>query len=183
MKKGNLSAARHTITSVTHEGRAHAAIRCKEGDVPPKQILHKSNVASAVADNLLPPFLEEVRSDNELLAMAIEKGLVPVGLRAFFRIVEAWGLREDEGLSLLGFDHVPTESEIGIDPLKRISHILGIYRALHTLLPNPRAADGWVKKPNENPLFGGKAAIEYMLANGLGGIESVRKLLFGIMHT
>ena len=33
------------------------------------------------------------------------------------------------------------------DTLCRISYLLGIYKALHTLLPQ-KAADEWIKKPN-----------------------------------
>jgi hypothetical protein len=122
-------------------------------------------------------------SDEELMSMAVERGMVPIGLKTFFRIIESWGLSEVEGASLLGFDHKPTESEIGVDSLKRISHTLGIYRALHTLLSSTAGADGWVKKPNDNPLFGGKSAIEFMLTNGLDGIEAVKKFLFAQMGT
>jgi hypothetical protein len=127
-------------------------------------------------------FLEESRSDEELMAMAVERGWVPVGLKVFFRIIEAWDLSEEDGASLLGFNHKPAESEIGIDPLKRISYILGIYRALHILLSDVQGADAWIKKPNDDPLFGGKPAIESMLANGLEGIEAVRNYLFAQLN-
>lgn len=138
--------------------------------------------AGAMAGYLSPSFLEESRSDDEIMAMAVERGWVHIGLKAFFRIIEAWGLSEEEGVSLLGFDHRPTESEIGIDPLKRISYILGIYRAIHTLLPNVQGADAWIKKSNDSPLFGGKPAIESMLTDGLEGIESVRNYLFAQLN-
>lgn len=132
---------------------------------------------AATADYLSPSFLDEGRSDDELMAKAVERGWVPIGLKTFFRIIDAWGLSEEEGASLLGFDHKPAESENGIDPLKRISYTLGIYRALHTLFTNAEGADAWIKKPNVDPLFGGKPAIEFMLANGLEGIEVVRNYL------
>lgn len=135
-----------------------------------------------MAGYLSPSFLEESRTDDEIMAMAVERGWVPIGLKVFFRIIEAWGLSEEEGASLLGFDHKPTESEIGVDPLKRISCTLGTYWALHTLLPDKQGADGWIKKPNESPLFGGKPAIESMLANGLEGIEAVRNYLFAQLN-
>ena len=136
---------------------------------------------AATAGFLSPSFFEENRSDDEIMAMAVERGWVPIGLKTFFRIIEAWGLNEEEGASLLGFDQKPAESEIGIDPLKRISYTLGIYRALHTLLADVQGADGWIKKPNDNPLFGGRPAIEFMLANGLEGIEAVKNYLFAQM--
>jgi hypothetical protein len=128
----------------------------------------------------LPRLVPRMReSDRQGLGRC---GWVPIGLRTFFRIIEAWGLSEEEGASLLGFDHKPSESDIGIDPLKRVSHTLGIYRALHILIPSTAGADGWIKKPNDNPLFDGKSAIEYMLANGLNGIKAVRKYLFAELN-
>ena len=33
------------------------------------------------------------------------------------------------------------------DTLERISYILGIYKALQLLLPDEKAADEWVKRP------------------------------------
>lgn len=137
---------------------------------------------AAMAGYLSHSFLEESRSYDEIMTMAVDRGWVPLALRTFFRIMEAWGLSEEEGASLLGFDHMPAESEIGLDPLKRISYTLGIYRALHTLFTNIQGADGWIKKPNDSPLLGGKSAFEFMLANGLEGIEGVRDYLFAQLN-
>jgi Protein of unknown function (DUF2384) len=116
-----------------------------------------------------------VISDEEIMSGAVEKGLVPVGLRAYFRMMELWGIGEEEAAVLLGFDHRPTEAEIGIEPLKRISHTIGIYRAIHTLLPRD-SANAWIKKPNSAELFGGKAALE-LLRTGTEGFEAVRSHL------
>lgn len=97
------------------------------------------------------------------------------GLRTFFRIVEAWGLREAEGLQLLDLDHQPEASELTIDQLERISHTLAIYKALHTLL-NEASADAWLQKSNSAPLFGGKAALD-LLKIGTQGFRDVRTYL------
>lgn len=120
-----------------------------------------------------------VKSGGELMAEAVRKNLIPVGLKTYFRIMDAWGIEEEEAATLLGFDHRPCEEEIGIDPLKRISHTLGIYRALHTLL-TPESADSWVKKPNSDVLFGGRPANK-LLETGTQGFEAVRNYLMAAL--
>ncbi len=63
------------------------------------------------------------------------------------------------------------------DVLERISYLLGIYKALSILLPSPRAADEWVKKPNAAPLFQGCSALERMLGGSLIDLADVRRFL------
>src|ERR1039457_573500 len=50
--------------------------------------------------------------------------------------------------------------------LMRISLILGIYKDLHILYPEPDLADKWVRLPNSNPLFGGEPALTLMIEGG-----------------
>lgn len=100
-----------------------------------------------------------------------------IGLQTFFRIMGTWGLHEDEGLRLLGLDHMPEASALTVDQLERISHTLAIFRALHTLL-NEASADAWIQKPNQAPLFGGKAALD-LLNTGTQGFREVRLYLTG----
>ena len=113
------------------------------------------------------------------MAVAKEKGLAHVGLKAYFRIMGLWGIGEEEATVLLGFDHRPTDAEIGIESLKRISHTIGIYRALHSLLSH-EAADTWVKRPNSAEPFGGRPALE-LLQEGTEGFEAVRMYLSGVL--
>ena len=63
------------------------------------------------------------------------------------------------------------------DVLERISYIFGIYSALQVLLPKPEAADGWIKKPNTAPLFGGKSALDRMLSGQVADLYVVRQYL------
>jgi len=117
-------------------------------------------------------FSDDVISDEEILGSAVEKGLIPVGLRAYFRMMELWGIGEEEAAGLLGFDHRPSEAEIGIESLKRTSHTIAIYRAMHTLLSRD-SANTWIQKPNSAELFGGRPALE-LLRTGTPGFEAVR---------
>jgi hypothetical protein len=108
------------------------------------------------------------------------------GLRAFFRIAEAWGLDNEAQMKLLGspgrstffkWKAAPESARLGHDTLERISYILGIYKALQILLPDARAADEWVRRPNAAPLFGGRSALERMLGGNVGDLMAVRQYL------
>ena len=80
----------------------------------------------------------------------------PAALRAFFRIAEAWALSNAESRILLGSPPSSTfykwksgeVKSLGRDVLERVSYILGIYKDLQILLPDPDAADGWVRRSN-----------------------------------
>lgn len=109
------------------------------------------------------------------------KELTGPALRTFFRIAEAWDLREQEQMRLLGLDSRSTfqswkrgaVTAIPKDALERISYVLGIYKGLQILLP--RTADEWVRKPNLNPLFGGRSALERMISGNVADLYVVRQ--------
>lgn len=106
-------------------------------------------------------------------------------LRAFANIAEAWGLNVAEQLKLLGIASRSTffkwrrerEPRLPQDTLERLSYLLGIYKSLQILLPDPRAADEWVRKPNNVPPFGGLSALERMLSGQVADLYVVRQYL------
>ncbi|HLK12951.1 MAG TPA: MbcA/ParS/Xre antitoxin family protein [Candidatus Binatia bacterium] len=106
-------------------------------------------------------------------------------LRAFFNIAERWGLDPEEQRGLLGW---PSRSALykwkasaavtlPYDTLVRLSLILGIFKALHILYPEPGFADAWMKMPNRNALFGARTPLEYALRGGTVALQDVRRLL------
>ncbi|MGC4029270.1 MAG: MbcA/ParS/Xre antitoxin family protein [Steroidobacteraceae bacterium] len=116
---------------------------------------------------------------------AADAALAGAGLRAFFRIAERWGLSAAQQRVLLGNPPPSTyfkwkkqqAGNLPRDVLERISYILGIYKALEILLPDPERADGWIKEPNAAPLFGGHSALEHMLGGNVGDLYRVRQYL------
>lgn len=106
-------------------------------------------------------------------------------LRTYFNIADAWRLSAREAMTLLGLRsrstyHVWKEGKSGPlsrDTVERISYVLGIYKALQILLPEPSAADGWIRRPNKAPLFGGKPAIDRMLSGNVADLFVVRQYL------
>ena len=112
-------------------------------------------------------------------------GLGGAGLRAFAHIAEAWGLSIAEQLTLLGIDSRSSffkwrrerSPKLSRDTLERLSYLLGIYKSLQILLPDSRAADAWVRKPNDAPPFGGRPALERMLSGQVADLYVVRQYL------
>src|SRR6187549_868746 len=104
------------------------------------------------------------------------------GLRAVENIAEAWGLGVAEQLQLLGIGSRSTyfkwrrerEPRLPRDTLDRLSYLLGIYKSLQILLPDARAADEWVRKPNAAAVFGGRSALERMMTGQVADLYVVR---------
>ena len=107
------------------------------------------------------------------------------GLRAFGRGADLWHLSIAEQLTLLGLSSRSTyfkwrkEPQVRLprDTLERISYILGIYKALQLLLPDTRAADEWIRRPNEATVFGGRSALDRMLSGNVADLYIVRQYL------
>ena len=126
-------------------------------------------------------------ANDDAIATPVPDGerLAGPALRTFFAIAEAWRLTNDEAMKLLGDPSRSTfyewkragDGRLSRDTLERISYVLGIYKALQILLPDPAAADGWIRKPNTAPLFGGKSALERLLSGNVGDLFVVRQYL------
>ncbi|MDE2288308.1 MAG: DUF2384 domain-containing protein [Burkholderiales bacterium] len=114
------------------------------------------------------------------------KAMSAAGLRAFFNIARDWALSTEQQIVLLGspgrstffkWRAAPDKAQLGHDTLERLSYLLGIYKALQILLPDPAAADAWLKKANAAPLFGGGSALDRMLCGNVGDLFVVRQYL------
>ncbi|HEY9091521.1 antitoxin Xre-like helix-turn-helix domain-containing protein [Parasphingorhabdus sp.] len=109
------------------------------------------------------------------------KDLTGPALRTFFNIADAWGLKEQEQMRLLGLDSRSTfqswkrgaVSSIPKDALERISYIMGIYKGLKILLP--KTADEWIRKPNDAPLFAGRPALDRLTSGNVADLFVVRQ--------
>jgi hypothetical protein len=108
-------------------------------------------------------------------------------LRAFFKIADKWSLNVEEQMTVLGLEARSTyfkwkrdlDGSLPKDTLERISYILGIYKSLQILLPDNEAADTWIKRPNDAPLFEGKPALKRLLSGQVGDLYIVRQYLDG----
>ena len=90
-------------------------------------------------------------------------------------------------MALIGVDGVtlysawkknPDEARLKLHVIERLSHVFGIYHALHALFPESHA-DEWVHRPNSAELFGGRPAIELMTSGLSVDLATVRRYLDG----
>jgi hypothetical protein len=101
-------------------------------------------------------------------------------LVGFFRIMELWGVGNDDARRLLGSPPLRTFFEwkagrvrrMPEDALRRIGYVAGIYKALQVLYSDPAQADGWVRRPNQH--FGGQTPLERMAAGDVTDLAAVR---------
>lgn len=105
-------------------------------------------------------------------------------VRAFFNIMDCWKIRDDDARRLLGgisngayyaLKKSPRRP-LDEDRLRRISFLVGIFKALN-ILYGDELADLWMQRPNRNRIFGGLTPCEYLARGGLPAFASVRKLL------
>lgn len=114
-----------------------------------------------------------------------EESLAGPALRAFFSLAEQWKLRMADQRKLLGDPPESTfykwkrqrDAALGRDTMERISYLLGIFKALQILFPDPAQADAWLHKPNQAALFGGHSALERMLSGNVADLYVVRQYL------
>jgi len=107
----------------------------------------------------------------------------PAGLRTFWRIAAAWQLTADDQRTILGRPAKSTfyrwrQGETGgvtLDTMERLSHVFGIYGALHELFVDPARADAWPRRANEAPLFAGASALARMLGGRVADLYEVRR--------
>lgn len=106
-------------------------------------------------------------------------------LRSFFRLAEHWDLRVAEQRKLLGDPPESTfykwkrerDGALSRDTLERISYLLGIWKSLQILFPDPAQADAWLRKPNTGAPFGGQPALARMLSGNVADLYVVRQYL------
>ena len=121
---------------------------------------------------------------TDLSRRAVQARLSPAATRAFFRIAQAWKLRDENARALLGgisngaFYNLKSRpaKKLDQDRLTRISLLIGIFKAVN-ILYSRNLADAWIQLENNNPMFAGATPLSYMLRGGLPAIIRVRQLL------
>jgi hypothetical protein len=97
--------------------------------------------------------------------------------RAGIRDADASALLGDVGSGLYAeMKQNPDGHVLQAETIRRISFMVGIYKALH-VRHMQRLADEWMQLPNSNPIFGGKTPLEYMVGGGLPAMQVVRRHL------
>lgn len=106
-------------------------------------------------------------------------------LPAFFRIMEAWQIRpKGQQILLAASSSWLANARAGKtvtltrDQQDRVSLVLGIYKALETLFPNPQAQDAWMTTPNAD--FGGQRPLDRALGGSVTDLAAIRAYLDGM---
>jgi hypothetical protein len=126
-----------------------------------------------------PPSLPDLTSKEQ------RGKLSPSALKAFFKIVDAWGVKDQDARQLLGgisngpyyqLKKNPDAKMLSQDQLLRISYLIGIFTALKAL-HGKDLASRWVSLRNSNRIFDGMTPLEYMEKGGTPAMQTVRRLL------
>lgn len=104
-------------------------------------------------------------------------------IRAVFNLFRLWNVSDAQARILLGQPSPSTfyrwkRGEIGAvpsDTVWRLGDLMGIHKALRHLFTEPERGYAWVSKPNA--AFGGKSALERMLAGAPSDLTAVRDYL------
>lgn len=120
----------------------------------------------------------------DLSSKAVQVRLSRAAVPAFFKIADAWSLKDELSRQLLGgvsngaFYQLKRgeKKTLDQDKLTRISLLLGIFRALN-ILYSRKLADAWMTLPNANPMFQGEPPLTYLIKGGVPAFVRVRQLL------
>lgn len=120
----------------------------------------------------------------DLSKREVQERLSQSAAASFFKMADAWGLRDDAARQLLGgisngvFYQLKggRTKTLDQDKLTRISLLLGVFKALN-ILYSQKLADSWVTLSNTNPMFSGDTPLNYMIRGGLPALMRVRQLL------
>ncbi len=113
---------------------------------------------------------------------AVGKALLP----ALFNIFGHWGLTGKQQMVLLGLTNEktlynwksqPEKAKLSKDTLERCSYLLGIYKSLQILLPDPELADACLTTPNDHAFFNATTPLSRMLAGQVIDLAEVRHFL------
>jgi uncharacterized protein (DUF2384 family) len=115
---------------------------------------------------------------------ADRKRLSGVAVKAFKRVVEAWGLTNAESAALLGvsgstWDRIKRgdrDELLSQDQLTRASAIVGLYKGLELLFADDKSVR-WPSLKNRAPLFGGATPVEAMIDGGIPVMLEVRRYI------
>jgi uncharacterized protein (DUF2384 family) len=124
-----------------------------------------------------------IKTPPDLSKVSERERLSPAALETYFKIIEKWNLDPDKGAALLGgipratfYKLRKASSTLNQDELTRISLVIGIYKALDSLLPK-EYADAWMTNPNYDALFGERTPLQFVLHGGILALAQVRGLL------
>ncbi len=106
-----------------------------------------------------------------------------VGLKAVFTIFAKWGCSNEQIQHILRISRAafykyreqPESARLSEDQLERISYVLNIHATLRMVFSNNENIYGYMKMPNHNPYFEGKAPLDIISSGSFGSLYEVFK--------
>jgi hypothetical protein len=121
----------------------------------------------------------------DLSLPSVRADLTSAAVDAFIRLMDFWRLTAHQANSLLGEDSKAPwfrmksdewEGALSEDALTRISALIGIYKGLHLLFSDP-LADEWIRLPNAEFPFNGRAPVDHMISGGIDSMLETRSYI------
>lgn len=111
-----------------------------------------------------------------------------VAIGTALNIMDKWSCSEKEKMALLGvgrstlhkYQAAPASARLSPDLLERISYLLNIHAVLRILFENPENVYGFMRMPNHNSFFNGKAPLELLSSGLVSSLYEVHRHLDGI---
>ena len=105
------------------------------------------------------------------------------GFRTFENIADRWRLTTKEREAILGISRStyarqradPAKARLDSNAIERLSHVLGIYKALHILFADADRADTWIDRPSVD--FAGEPARKRLTSGLVADLAFVRHYL------
>ena len=160
-------------------------VELKDGRDPLSLLLERR--ARAFAGLQLPP--SSSPAATAATSEASLEGLSEPAFVAFTFLADRWDLTLSERAQILNlpeaeFHQWSSEPSrpLSEDTLTRISHLLSIYSALAVLIPDEAQAYAWMKRPNQNALFGGRTPLSFLIQGPTTSFAAVHKLMYARMN-
>jgi uncharacterized protein (DUF2384 family) len=123
-----------------------------------------------------------------VLAQALPANAAHAAVSTALNIMDKWSCSEKEKMALLGigrstlhkYQAAPTSARLTPDLIERISYLLNIHAVLRILFENPENVYNFVRMPNKNPFFNGRAPIEILASGLVSALYEVHRHLDGI---
>ncbi|MGB7181519.1 MAG: MbcA/ParS/Xre antitoxin family protein [Burkholderiaceae bacterium] len=129
------------------------------------------------------PQLQPIPSTPEIFTPGpITAGEAAALFRAVVNLFRLWGVTDNEAATLLDLPvrtytrwKADGAGRISRDGKARLSHLIGIHKALRIIFREPQRGYAWIKKPNT--VLNGRSALQIMLGGELTDLMRVRHLL------
>jgi uncharacterized protein (DUF2384 family) len=122
------------------------------------------------------------------LAQTLPANAAQAAVGTALNIMDKWNCSEKEKMALLGvgrstlhkYQAAPASARLSPDLLERISYLLNIHAVLRILFENPENQYGFLRMPNQNTFFNGKAPIEILSSGLMSALYEVHRHLDAI---